>query len=72
MCLFLLYIERLPSYQPFLSFSINKSFKTYLGQMLPPGGKNWQLISPHYGDGQWMIMMITTGVDSIKIPDLFW
>ncbi len=28
-------------------FSLNKSFKTYQGSMLPPGVRNWQLISPH-------------------------
>ncbi len=28
-------------------FSLNKSWKTYLGTRLPPGSRNWQLISPH-------------------------
>ncbi len=29
-------------------FSLNKSCKMYLRKMLPPGGKNWQLISLNY------------------------
>jgi hypothetical protein len=37
----------LPSYSQFCHFSLNKSFKTYLGLTLPPGIRNWQLISPH-------------------------
>jgi len=28
-------------------FSLNKSCKTYLDPMLPPGARNWQPISPH-------------------------
>ncbi len=28
-------------------FSLNKSWKTYLGTRLPPGSRNWQLISPY-------------------------
>jgi hypothetical protein len=29
-------------------FYLNKSFKTYSGTMLPPVGRNWQLIYPNY------------------------
>jgi hypothetical protein len=40
-------------------FSQNKSCKPYFGPMLPPGGRNWQLISPHcctcLGSLWWMI-----------------
>jgi hypothetical protein len=32
----------------FQQFSVYKSCKTYLGTMLPPGGRNWQLIFPHF------------------------
>jgi hypothetical protein len=28
----------------YCDFSLNKSYKTYLRPMLPPGGRNWQLI----------------------------
>jgi hypothetical protein len=28
---------------------VNKSYKTCPGTMLPPGGRTWQLISPHWG-----------------------
>jgi hypothetical protein len=31
-----------------LSYSRNKSFKTYLRPMLPPGGRNWQMICPNF------------------------
>ncbi len=31
-----------------LVISQNKSFKTYLGLMLPPGSRNWKLLSHHY------------------------
>jgi hypothetical protein len=31
---------------------LNKSCKTYLGTMLPPGGINWQLISPHSNESR--------------------
>jgi hypothetical protein len=34
-------------FNQFCDFSLNKSCKAYLGTMLPPVGKNWQLISPH-------------------------
>ncbi len=30
-----------------LWFFIQKSFETYWGPMLPPGGRNWQLIYPN-------------------------
>ncbi len=33
--------------QQFCDFSVNKSCKTHLKPILPPGGRNWQLISPH-------------------------
>ena len=36
------------SFKQFCDFSLNKSCKTYLGPMLPPVGRNWQLISPHW------------------------
>jgi hypothetical protein len=29
---------------PFKDFSLNKSYITYLRPMLPPGGRNWQII----------------------------
>ncbi len=32
-------------FKQFCDFSLNKSCKTYLGTMLPPGGRNWKLIS---------------------------
>jgi hypothetical protein len=35
-------------FKQYRDFSLNKSCKTYLGPTLPPGGRNWQLISPHY------------------------
>ncbi len=47
MCLFFLQLQWLLSYQRFCDFSPNKSCKTQLGPMLPPGSRNWQLISPH-------------------------
>ncbi len=31
----------------FCEISLNKSCKAYLGTMPPPGGRNWQVISPH-------------------------
>jgi hypothetical protein len=34
------------SFWQFCDFSLNKSFETYLGTMLPPGGRNGQLILP--------------------------
>jgi hypothetical protein len=34
----------------FFDFSLNKSCKTHLGPMLPPGGRNGQLISSHYSN----------------------
>jgi len=35
----------------FCYFSQNKSFLAYLGPMLPPGDKNWQLIYPNLPNG---------------------
>ncbi len=34
------------SFQQFCNFSLIESCKTYLGTMLPPGGRNWYLIHP--------------------------
>ncbi len=48
LCLFFLQPQRLLNFQQFCDFSQNKICKTYLATALPPGGKNWQLISPHY------------------------
>ncbi len=31
-----------------LQFFTNKNYITYLGPMLPPGSRNWQLIPPHW------------------------
>ncbi len=50
LCLFFLYFQWLLSFQQFCHFSLNKSCKTYLGAMLPLGGRNWQLISPHFNN----------------------
>ncbi len=47
MCLFILQLQWLLSYQQFSDFSLINSCKTYLGPMRPPGSINWQLISPH-------------------------
>ncbi len=46
--LFFLQLQWLLSYQLFCDFSLNKSCKTYLGPMLPPGGRKWKLINPHW------------------------
>jgi hypothetical protein len=32
----------------FFYFSLNKSCKTNLGPVLPIGGRNWQLVYPHW------------------------
>ncbi len=48
MFLFFLKLQCLPSYWKIWDFSLNRSCKTYRGPMLPPYGRNWQLISPHY------------------------
>ncbi len=45
LCSFFLQLQWLLSYQQFCVFSLNESCKTYLGPMLPPGSRNWQLIS---------------------------
>jgi hypothetical protein len=37
------------NYQQFCDVSLNKSYKTYPGPMLPPVVRNWQLINPNYG-----------------------
>jgi hypothetical protein len=34
-------------FSKFCYFSLNKSYKTYLGPMLSPGVRNWQLIYPN-------------------------
>ncbi len=47
MCIVFLQLQWLLSYQQFCDFSLNKSCKAYLESKLPPGGRNWQLISPH-------------------------
>ncbi len=39
----------------FCDFLLNKSYKTYLGTMLPPSKRNWQLISPHYIPRAWAV-----------------
>ncbi len=46
-CIFPFFLWLL-SFLQFSNFSLNKSFETYLEPVLPPGGKSWQLISPHY------------------------
>ncbi len=45
MCLCFLQLQWLLNYYQCCDFSQNKSCKTYLGPMLPPGSRNWQLIS---------------------------
>ncbi len=45
--LFFHFLKNLASLCQFCDFSLNKSNKTYLGLMLPPVTRNWQLISPH-------------------------
>ncbi len=47
LCLFFLQLQWLLSFQQFCDFSINKSCKTYLRTMLPPGGRFCQVIPPH-------------------------
>jgi hypothetical protein len=32
------------SYWQFIDFSLHKSGETYMGNILPPGGRKWQLI----------------------------
>ncbi len=44
--------------------SLNKSCKTYLGPMLPPGGINWQLISPHYN----VFLSVSHFLPSLMVP----
>ncbi len=44
LCLFFLQLQWLLSFGQFCDFSLNKSCKTYLGTMMPPGSRNWQLI----------------------------
>jgi hypothetical protein len=34
----------------FVIFLVNKNCKTYLGPLLPPVDRNWQLISPSLGE----------------------
>ncbi len=45
--LFFLQLQWLLSFQQFCDGSLNKSCKTYLGTMLPPGGRFCQVIPPH-------------------------
>ncbi len=44
---FFLQSQWFQSYQQFSNFSIDKSCKTYPRIILPPCGKNWQLICPN-------------------------
>jgi hypothetical protein len=46
MCIIFLLLCWMLSYEQFCDFSLIKSCKTYLGPMLPPGGRNLQLIYP--------------------------
>ncbi len=36
----------------YCNFSLNKSCQIYLGPMLHPVGRNWQLIAPHFKDSK--------------------
>ncbi len=46
--LFFLQLQWLLSFQQCCNFSQNKCCKTYLGTMLPPGGRHWQQNSPSF------------------------
>jgi hypothetical protein len=50
MCLFFYLALVVVEFLAIYDFAPNKSCKTYLGPMLPPGDIKWQLISPHYTD----------------------
>ncbi len=58
MCFFFSSFRGFLSCSKFCDFLVNKSWKTYLGLMLPPVGRNWQLISPHFTKaGAWMCFL---------------
>ncbi len=48
LCLFFIRLKWLLSYKQFGDILLNKSCKRYPEPMLPPGGRNWQLINLHY------------------------
>jgi hypothetical protein len=50
----------------FCDFSLTKSFKTYLGPMLPPDDRHWQLIYPNFLHGLYYISKAL-----MKIMDIF-
>ncbi len=47
MCFFSLELQPLLRFQQFCEFFLNKSCKKYLGPMLPPCYRIWQLIQPN-------------------------
>jgi len=47
-CLFFIHLQGSIICWQFRDFFANKSFKTYLGSMKPPGGRKWQLIYPKF------------------------
>jgi hypothetical protein len=48
LCLvFSIYLQWLLSYKQFVDALQNKSYERYPGPMLPPDGRNWQLIYLH-------------------------
>ncbi len=49
-CAFFVQLQWLFTNQQFFDFSLNKSCQSYLGPMLPPGGRYWQLISPQVNE----------------------
>ncbi len=46
--LFFMSLQWLLSYHQFFDYSQNKSFKKYLEPLLPPAGRNLQLLHPYY------------------------
>ncbi len=48
MRVFFLWLKWLLNYWQFCDLLLHKSHKAYLGLMLPPGDRNWQLIDPKY------------------------